>query len=46
MGVSYMQMNRGMIRGYEVNVRPAGEGNNFVELSAEAAAHPWAKIGE
>ena len=39
-------MNRGMIRGYEVTVKPAGEGNNFVELSAEAAAHPWAVIGE
>lgn len=39
-------MNKGMVRGYEVLVRPAGEGNDFVELSEEAAANPWAVIGK
>ncbi len=40
-----LQMNRGMIRGYEVIVQPAGDENHFVELAGEAASNPWAVIG-
>ncbi len=39
-------MNRGMIRGQEVIVQHASEENGFVELSPEAANHPWVAIGE
>ncbi|XP_064395652.1 uncharacterized protein LOC135342744 [Halichondria panicea] len=38
------KMNRGMIRGYEVIVQPAGDENHFVELAGEAASNPWAVI--
>jgi len=39
-------MNRGLIRGCEVSVRQAGDGNNFIELSEDAASNPWSVIGE